>query len=82
MEVLELLQTIGIRVAALALAAIALMLFMLISSLTLAVDDEPDEADPLAYLRGKSPEEIGRILRTPVPPSQSKGRERAGKSSD
>jgi hypothetical protein len=63
MDILQILQTIGICVGAVALVAIAILLFLVVSS----VDPIPDEdAHPLRFLRGKSREEIHQLLTTPV----------------
>ncbi len=59
MDILRILQTIGIGVAALALVAIAIRPFLIVSSIKPTPDEE---ADPLRVLRGKSREEIHSIL--------------------
>ena len=68
MDILEVLQTVGICVGALALAAIAVMLFFVLISFV----PTPPSDDPVEGLRGKTPEEIGEILRTPVYPSAAR----------
>ena len=64
---LEILQTTGICVGGLSLLAIAFMMFMLMMTLpTVPVSEEDEAQQGLEWLRGKSPEEIDRILRTPI----------------
>ncbi len=76
MDILHILQTTGIGVAAVALVAIAIRPFLIVSS----VEPTPDEeADPLRFLRGKSREEIHRILTTPVYDSPPRRKPRAQK---
>ena len=76
MDILQVLQTLGICVGAVALAAIAILLFLVVSS----VEPTPDEeADPLCFLRGKSREEIHQILTTPVYESPPRRKPRAKK---
>ncbi len=76
MDILQILQTIGICVGAVALIAIAILLFLIVSS----VEPSPDEeADPLRFLRGKSREEIHQILTTPVYESQPRRKPRVKK---
>ncbi|MHB8628636.1 MAG: hypothetical protein ACYDBJ_16485 [Aggregatilineales bacterium] len=68
MDILRLLQTIGICVGALALVVIAFMLFMAVSTFlpSRSEPEEDEENDVFIYLREKSPEEIQEILNTPT----------------
>lgn len=86
MDILEVLQTVGICLSSLFLLAIVLMLFRLGSVFlppTQAELDEMEEefkeGDALVYLRGKSREEIAEMLNTPVPPSSRNRRSKSPK---
>jgi len=86
MDILEILQTIGICLSSLFLLLIALMLFRLGSVLlppTQAELDEREEefneGDMIVYLRGKSREEIETIFNTPVPPASKNRRSKSPK---
>jgi len=74
MDILQILQTIGICVGAVALVAIAILLFLIVSSVEPTLDEE---ADPLRFLRGKSREEIHQILTTPVYETRPRRKPRA-----
>ena len=88
MNILEILQTIGICLSSVFLLLITLMLFQLGSAmlpptaeeLEELMEDEMSEHEAIIYLRGRSREEIAELLRTPVPPSsknqQSKRRKK------
>ena len=76
MDILQVLQTLGICVGAVALAAIAFLLFLVVSFFEPTPDEE---ADPLRVLRGKSGEQIHKILTTPVYESRPRRQPRAKK---
>jgi hypothetical protein len=85
MDILEVLQTVGICLSSIFLLLIVIMLFRLGSVFLPPTQAELDEmaeehneGDVLVYLRGKSREEIDEIINTPAPPS---GRSRRSKSS-
>ncbi len=79
MDILQVLQTIGICVGAVALVAMAILLFLVVSSLGSTLNDPDEQDDPLRFLRGKSREEIHQILTTPVYESRPRRKPRAKK---
>jgi hypothetical protein len=79
MDILRILQTIGICLGALALTAIAIMLFLVLVSFLPSVS-EPDEDEPLRVLRGKSRNDLQDLFTTPVDQTQPRHRGRAKKA--
>jgi hypothetical protein len=77
MDILQVFQTIGICVGAVALVAIAFLLLLVVSSLEPNLNEPDEKADPLHFLRGKSREEIHQILTTPVYESRPRRKPRA-----
>ncbi len=78
MDVLRLLQTIGICIGSVALVATAVMVFFI---LRLFVPRQPEkDEDPLRPLRGRLRAEIQRILTTPLYDTDEKSRSRTKKN--
>lgn len=86
MNILEILQTVGICLSSVFLLLIVIILLKL-GAVFLpptqaeldAMKEEDNEDDILVYLRGKSREEIEEILTTPVPPSRPYRRSKSRK---
>lgn len=79
MDLLQILQTVGIYVGAVALVAIAIMLFLVLSSF-LPGADEPDEEELPQVLRRITHGESGRTWTLPVQEPRRRGRPRSKKA--
>ncbi len=84
MDILRVLQTLGICVGAVAPVAIAIMLFLVVSAFGSSTKEEDEDDEILHVLRGMSRDDIHEVLTTPVyePRPRCKPRTKKAKSND